>query len=130
MIKKEVGMIKKHYEIDAPVKKVWTAFVDQTEIDDWGGGPVIMDDMVGTKFSLWGGDIHGTNIEVVPEKRLVQDWYGGDWEKPSRVIFSFSEKNGKTIVDLIHTGVPIKEENDFDDGWDDYYVGAIKKYLE
>jgi activator of HSP90 ATPase len=123
-------MIKKHYEISATLPRVWQAFIDQTEISDWGGGPVIMDDIVGTKFSLWGGDIHGTNIEVIPEKRLTQDWYGGDWDKASRVIFTFSERNGKTIIDLIHKGVPVGEEAEFDSGWDDYYLGAIKKYLE
>ena len=55
------ALIKQHYVIKAPVAKVWRSFVDPKVIDSWGGGPAKMDDKVGTKFSLWGGDIYGIN---------------------------------------------------------------------
>jgi len=35
-----------------------------------------------------------------------------------------------TEVLLKHENVPTEEENDFDHGWDDYYFGPIKEYLE
>ena len=122
--------IKKSYVIMAPVAFVWKAFVDPHEIDAWGGGPAVMDDNEGTAFSLWGGDIHGKNIEVVINKKLVQEWYGGDWLEASRVTFIFNSEGNKTQVSLLHENVPDAEVKDIDSGWDDYYLGQIKAHLE
>lgn len=122
--------ILKEYHIKSPVKDVWDALINPETIEKWGGGPVEMDEKVGTKFKLWGGDIFGTNTEVIHEKKLVQDWYGGDWPEPSKLVFELiSEKDG-TLLKLTQKGVPEDEEEDIDSGWDDYYLGAIKEYLE
>ncbi|OGK28205.1 hypothetical protein A3C28_03370 [Candidatus Roizmanbacteria bacterium RIFCSPHIGHO2_02_FULL_39_9] len=122
--------IKQKYAIHAPLIKVWEAFVDPAVIDLWGGGPAKMNAKTGTEFSLWNGDIHGKNTEVIPHKKLVQDWYGGDWPQASRVTFIFSEKNESTNVSLLHEDVPDKEFKGISDGWKDYYLGPLKKLLE
>ncbi|OGY29233.1 MAG: hypothetical protein A3F35_01590 [Candidatus Woykebacteria bacterium RIFCSPHIGHO2_12_FULL_45_10] len=122
--------IQQTYIINAPLEKVWHAFVDPDEIESWGAGPAEMSEEVGTKFKLWGGDIHGTNTQVVKNKKLAQDWYGGDWTEPSKVVFEFEDLEDKTKVNLTHTHVPEKEISDFDSGWKDYYLGAMKTYLE
>jgi len=123
-------VIHQTYTINTPVDKVWQAFVDPKEIESWGAGPAEMNEEVGTNFKLWGGDIYGTNTEVVKNKKLAQDWYGGDWLAPSKVVFEFVDLGGKTKVTLTHSSVPEKEIADFDSGWKDYYLGAIKTYLE
>ncbi len=122
--------IKQKYQIIAPVEKVWQALVDPKIIEKWGGGPAHMDSKVGTKFKLWGGDIHGTNLEVSENKKLVQDWFGGDWEKPSKVIFNLKASGGKTEVELIHEDIPDEEVKDIEQGWKDYYMVPIKELLE
>ena len=122
--------IQKSYTIMAPVEFVWKSFVDPHEIDAWGGGPAIMDDNEGTAFSLWGGDIHGKNIEAVINKKLVQEWYGGDWLEASRVTFTFNSEGNRTRVELLQENVPDSEAKDIDSGWDDYYIGQIKAHLE
>ena len=122
--------IKQAYLIDAPIEKVWNALVVPKEIENWGAGSAKMDDKVGTKFELWGGDIHGKNTRVVKNKILEQDWYGGDWPQPSKVTFLLSEENGKTKLDLIHENVPDEEAKNIDEGWKDYYLGPLKDYLE
>ena len=123
-------MIQQKYLIKAPVEKVWAALTDEKIINKWGGGPVKFDKKVGGKFSFWGGDIWGKNLEIEENKRLVQEWYGGDWKKPSKVTFKLMGDDDKTIVDLEHKDVPAGEEADFADGWKRYYVGEIKKLLE
>lgn len=68
---------------------------------------------------------------MAKEKLLVQEWYGGKWEKPSIVTIELQSKSpGVTEVLLKHENVPTGEENDFDHGWDDYYFGAINEFLE
>jgi len=122
--------LQQTYHIKATVKKVWQALVDPKQIDEWGGGPAKMDAKVGTRFECWGGDIHGTNTEVVKEKKLVQDWFSGDWPEPSRVTFTLQPEEGGTKVVLVHEKVPDNEFEDIRQGWRDYYLGPMKEWLE
>lgn len=123
--------IQKTYVIKASIGKVWKALVDPEYIEKWGGGPSKMDDKLGTKFELWGGDIHGINKEVIEGKRLVQDWYGGDWPQASHLTFTLTEVDDKTTkLELLHENVPNAEVEEIDKGWDDDYLGAIKEFLE
>lgn len=109
-------VIRQTYKINAPVEKVWQALVDPKIIDDWGAGPAKMDDKVGAKFSLWGGDVFGTNTKVVRNKFLEQDWYRGNWPEPSKVTFKLSSEGSRTIVRLTHKDLPQKEIDDHKDG--------------
>lgn len=122
--------INQTYLIKASPKKVWQALTDPSIIDKWGGGPVRMNEQVGTEFSLWGGDIHGKNIKVVKGKQLVQEWFSGKWEKASKVTFTLVEKDSKTELNLLHEDVPDEEVKDIDEGWKEYYLGPLKELLE
>jgi len=122
--------IAKTYVIAASPADVWKALTDPATIDAWGAGPVVMSAEPGAAFSLWDGDIHGTNVQAVPERCLVQEWYGGDWPAPSIVSFTLTPENGSTRVELLHRGVPDDEVEDFDEGWDEDYLGPLKEYLE
>jgi uncharacterized protein YndB with AHSA1/START domain len=122
--------IAKSYLIAASPAEVWRALTDKATVEAWGAGPATMSPAAGAEFSLWDGDIHGTNVQAVPERCLVQEWYGGDWPAPSIVNFTLTPENGSTRVELLHRGVPDDEVEDFAEGWDDYYLGAIKEYLE
>lgn len=124
--------IKKNYIINASIEKVWDALINPSTIEKWGGGPVKMDDHVGTKFSLWGGEIWGKNLEVKKENKLVQEWWskGELSEKPSTVTFSLIKKGEKTELKFIQTEVPEQYEKQLDHGWDDFYLGAMKELLE
>src|SRR5258708_6152186 len=109
--------INQYYTIHAPIEKVWQALVDPIVIDEWGGGPVTMDDKEGTEFSLWGGEIYGTNIKVIPNEMLEQEWFIGKWDKPSILTFTLSKKdNNITEVALLHKNVPDMEAKDIEQG--------------
>lgn len=100
------------------------------EINKWGGGPAKMKAEEGFKFSLWGGDIYGTNTKVVSGEILEQDWYEGDWPEPSKVRFALSKIGNKTKIELLHKNVPDENAEDIKDGWTRYYLGPLKEYLE
>lgn len=124
--------IKQSYNISAPLKEVWKALVDPKYINAWGGGPAKMSDEVGFKFTLWGSQIFGKNLESVKQKKLVQEWWSGTdrWDEPSIVTFTLTEKNGKTKLELVQENVPNKNAKDIDDGWKSFYLVPLKKYLE
>lgn len=122
--------IRQEYKIKAPIGEVWKALTDPRYIESWGGGTAKMSDKTGFEFSLWGGDVHGKNIEVVPNKKLVQEWFGGNWDKASIATFSLSSKEDQTTIEFTHTDVPDSECKDIEQGWHDYYLGPLKEYLE
>jgi len=125
--------IKQTYIIKAPIEDVWKALVDVYDIDRWGGGPAKMNDKVGTKFSLWRGSIWGKNLEVIPNQKLVQDWYSDEekkWDKPSKVTFTLLAEKDGVKLELVHENIPDGNAKDINKGWKDYYLGPLKDYLE
>ena len=123
-------LLSLEYHITSPLSEVWKALTDPKVIDKWGGGPAKMNDKEGTKFSLWGGDIHGKNTKVIPEKLLAQDWMSGKWDEYSLLEFKLTHKDGCTTVRLTQIGIPDDEFEDIKEGWDKFYMGEIKKLLE
>jgi activator of HSP90 ATPase len=125
-----MATLKQTYEIKAPVADVWRALVDPIEIEAWGGGPAVMDGNKDTEFTLWGGSIHGKNVDVVLETKLSQLWFSEGWEEASIATFKLSGHNGRTTLELTHENVPDDEAKEIDDGWRDFYLGPMKDYLE
>ena len=122
--------IEKKYMFEASITRVWDALVNPETIALWGGGPAVMSEKESAVFSLWGGDIHGKNVLVKPEKELVQEWFAGDWEKPSIVKISLFRDKGQTIIELDHIDIPDEEVKKIDKGWDEHYFGPLKELVE
>lgn len=123
--------LEKHYTIAAPLSHIWQALIDPKKIADWGAGPAKMNEKNNESFSLWGGEIYGKNVRVEKNKLLEQEWFGGKWEEPSIVTIHLEEiDKNKTSITLVQKHIPDEEEKSIDQGWDDYYFGPLKEYLE
>ena len=116
--------------MDASPEQVFDALVNPDTIQNWSGDEAKMSAEVGGAFTLWGGQMFGTNLEVIKNKKLVQDWSYDQWEAPSRVTFTLKAKGKKSIVELLHEDVPEKSLKSIETGWDSYYLGAIKQMFE
>lgn len=124
--------INKSYLINAPVEEVWDALTNPVTIEKWGGGPAKMSDKQNFNFELWGGEIWGKNLDVIPNKKLVQEWWskGELKDKPSKVTFTLTSKNANTELEMVQTHIPDEFEKQLNDGWRDFYLVPIKKLLE
>ena len=122
--------IKQTYEINAKPSEVFEALVNPEIIQHWSGDEAKMCADVGAKFSLWGGQMFGTNLEVIPNKKLVQEWCYDQWDRPSKVTFTLKSKGKITIVTLFHEDVPEKSVASISEGWESYYLGAIREMFE
>ena len=89
-----------------------------------------MKDEIGFEWKLWSGQMHGENVEVDPEKKLVQTWLTDDLPPTSLVTFTLTESEGGTDLDLLHENVSGEEFENYSIGWDEHYCGAIKELLE
>ncbi|MDF2435759.1 MAG: ATPase [Bacteroidota bacterium] len=125
-----MSVIEQSYEMDATPEQVFEALVNSEIIQLWSRDEAKMGDCVGDTFTLWGGQMFGTNLEVVRNKKLVQEWRYDQWEKPSKVTFTLKAKGKKTIVELLHEDIPEKSLTTIREGWNEYYLGAIKEMFE
>ncbi len=121
--------IRQTYHIKATKELVWSALVQPKHINAWGGGPAKMTAKEGAKFSLWGGDIYGTNTKVIDKKKLIQDWHDDNHEA-MRVTFTLTEEPKGTKLELLHELILESKVKDLRDGWKNYYLGPLKEYVE
>lgn len=117
-------------DILADPEEVFTALTNAFQIELWSGYPADMKPEAGYVFSLWEGDITGINLEVVPNKRLVQEWFFGEQEEQSVVRITMKKQGAATCVELSHTHIPDEVYEEIAEGWREYYLGAIKGMLE
>lgn len=117
-------------EIIADPEEVFAALTNPFQIELWSGYPADMKPEAGYVFSLWEGDITGVNLEVVPNKRLVQEWFFGEQDEQSIVRITLKKAGGRTLLDLNHTHIPEDVYEEITEGWRDYYLGSVKSMLE
>ena len=122
--------IKQVYEMAASAEEVFEALVNEDIIQNWSRDEAKMSPDVGAKFSLWGGQMYGVNLEVVKNKKLVQEWCYDQWETVSRVTFLLMDKGNTTLVELVHEDVPEQSVKNITDGWNLYYLGAIQEMFK
>jgi len=122
--------LRTRVKIKAEMEDVYAAFVNPFAIELWSGYPAEMSTEPGSPFSLWEGDISGHNIEFEEQKRIVQEWYFGEQDQPSIATIKFFKDGGKVQVDVIHTNIPEDAYEGITEGWNEYYLGAIKTFLE
>jgi activator of HSP90 ATPase len=109
---------------------VFTAITNPFTIELWSGYPAQMEAREGTEFSIFEGDIAGRNIKISENKELVQEWYFGDRQEESIVTISLKPHQSGTKVSLEHTNVPDEEAEEFEEGWNVTYWGAIKEFFK
>jgi uncharacterized protein YndB with AHSA1/START domain len=129
-----MATVKKEYFIAVPPRLVWEALTDATQLEAWGAGPnVLMELTEGGAFSLWDGDITGTNLDFEPEQRLVQQWNSAGYDYPTEVTIALEpshEEEDGTAITVTQTDVKEEDVEEFDRGWDEYYFGPLKEFCE
>ncbi|MCD4833297.1 MAG: SRPBCC domain-containing protein [Bacteroidales bacterium] len=121
---------KKYYIIPAEPEEVFIAITNPFTIELWTGYKAIMDSNVDTEFSLWEGDITGKNLEIIDNKKVVQEWYFEDQSVKSIVTINLFDNKKGTQVELIHKNIPDEDYENIIEGWNEYYFGAIKSFFE
>jgi activator of HSP90 ATPase len=119
----------KTFSINAEPADVYAALTNPYTIELWSGYKAIMSTEPGSEFSLWEGDIEGRNIEFIPDKKIVQEWYFGDQSEKSIVTITIKADGENSKVSVEHTNIPDEDFNDIAEGWREYYMGAILSFF-
>jgi activator of HSP90 ATPase len=88
---------------------------------------------VGGEFTAYGDWIKGKNLELVKDKKIVQEWRGNDDAWPeghvSKVTFELKKDKDGTLLEFTHEDVPEKWYDDLVKGWEEHYWSRMKKYF-
>ena len=89
---------------------------------------------VGGAFTSGDGYISGKNLELVPGKKIVQEWRGDEegWPEDhfSVVTFALAAAGKKTRLTFTQSGIPSEFADAIAQGWKDFYWEPLKAYLE
>lgn len=93
--------------------------------------PTKIDPVAGGAFSLFGGYVTGRNIELVPNKRIVQAWRSGSWDPGvySVAKFELVAQGSSTKLIFDQAGFPQSDAGHLVPGWHDNYWSPLAQFL-
>jgi len=123
-----------HQEVTfkASPERVYAALTDAKHFSAFtGGAPAEISRDAGGAFSCFGGMITGRNLELLPNRRLIQAWRAGNWGEGvySVVRFELEAKGSETRLVFDHTGFPEEQRTHLEGGWQAMYWEPLRKYL-
>jgi activator of HSP90 ATPase len=111
--------------------EVYETLMDSKKHAELVGAEAKISKKVGAKFSIYGGEIEGVNLELVPDKKIVQSWRYSDFPEGhySKATFLLEESQGGTKLTFTQSDVPEERYEDISQGWKDYYWQPMKEML-
>ena len=130
----ETKDLKQVIEFKASPHEVYEALMDSKKHSEFSKSKVVISRKVNGKFSAYDGWIAGKNLELVQDKKIVQEWAGVDkaWPKNhiSKVTFIFSKTKNGTKLTFTHEGIPEDWFEDISKGWYDQYWEKMKEFFK
>jgi hypothetical protein len=96
------------------------------------GGAAVMSNQPGAKISAWDGYISGTNIELVPDERIVQTWRTtkfAETDPDSTITVQLLSTAEGTRLTLTHSNVPDDHTGYEQGGWQQFYFEPMRRYF-
>lgn len=121
---------KKYYVVHAAPELVYKALTREATIHLWTGSQVMMQEEVGSEFSLFDDSIVGKNLAFEPDKKIVQEWYFGELPEPSIVTIKLHEHKKGTSIEVVHTNIPEEDYENMRHGWDEIYMGSLQDFFD
>jgi len=123
--------IRQSVTLRATPHDVYEVLMDAKKHSALTGSEVRIERSVGGKFSVYGSEIQGSNLELVPDRKIVQSWRYSNWPKGhySKATFLLEEVPNGTHLAFTQTEVPEEFCQDIAQGWKDYYWEPMKEML-
>ena len=124
--------IRQSVTFNAKAHDVFEALMDSKKHAKFTDSPAKISRKVGGKFTAYGDYMEGENLEIIPDKKIVQSWRSNDLPKGvvTKTTYSFKQEKGKTKLTFTHSGVPEDQYEEFRKGWIDFYWTPMKAMLE
>ncbi|VEU23005.1 DEKNAAC104143 [Brettanomyces naardenensis] len=82
----------------------------------------------GSEFHLFGGNIEGRLLKLVPNKQIVMLWRLRDWKRGhyTKITIDLDQGDSETKMSFSLNGVPIGEEELVQENFEEKYIKTIK----
>ena len=117
--------------IPAQPAVIYAAWLDSAGHTEMTGAEASCSSEIEGSFQAWGGYIEGRNLELEPNKRIVQAWRTSEFsesEPDSRVEISLKMNGDDTEVTIMHTDLP-EHGMQYLQGWADFYFAPMIAYF-
>ncbi|MEK7623821.1 MAG: SRPBCC family protein [Patescibacteria group bacterium] len=117
---------------NATPHEVYQTLMDSKKHAAFTGGKATISTKIGGTFKVYDGYIKGMNLDLVPDKKIVQAWRGSDWPKHHFSVVTFRLIRVKAGTELIFTQIGIPDDlfKDILSGWKEYYWEPMKEAFE
>ena len=130
-----------HMEVDfnASPERIYEALLDSRQFSKFAAQSKMfsaksatIDSTEGGAFSLFDGRIVGRNVQLIPNKLIVQAWRVANWPEGVYSIakFEFKPHGSGTHLVFDHTGFPEEMHDHLLAGWQTNYWDLLAKYLQ
>ena len=116
----------------AKPEQVFDELLDAERFAGFSGAPAVIGRQVGDEFSLFGDQIQGRNLDIVPAQLIVQAWRVAGWNRGLFSIVRFEltpDQNGSTLT-FEQVGYPEEARDELDAGWHQMYWEPMRRHLE
>ncbi|MEO6704448.1 MAG: SRPBCC domain-containing protein [Ginsengibacter sp.] len=86
----------------------------------------------GTEYSAHNGYITGKNLQLIPNKLILQSWRAQSWQEQSvdsTFIIYLEQQGPDTLLHAVHANVPDSAAEDLDKGWHKMYWEPFRLYI-
>ena len=125
--------INQSISIKASAEQIYKALTSADQFSKVTAAPADISTDEGGAFLMFGGEINGRHIELLPGKRIIQAWRVTNmWPEGvySVVRFDIDESGIATTITLTHTGYPEDAAEHLEPGWHKMYWEPLKAYME
>ena len=125
----EMKTIRQTVTFNATPHEVYEVLMDSKKHSAFTEAEAKISKKVGGKFSAYDSYIEGKNMQLMPGKKIVQEWRGSDWPEKHFSIATFELKQIKSGTKLIftQTRVPDMQYKGISKGWKEHYWAKMKK---
>lgn len=113
-------------------QKVYEAYTNPEIHAAFTGDDAAGKAMAGEKFNAYGDYITGKYIELVKDKKIVQEWQTAEWPEgypPSRLTLTLEPSDKGTLLTMLHTDVPESQAESYRQGWIEHYWEPMEEYF-
>jgi activator of HSP90 ATPase len=125
--------LKVKITLPTTAETLYKAWLSSKEHTAFTGATAKASSKVNGKFSAWDDYISGKNVELVPNKKIVQTWRSVDFDESapdSMLELTFEEKGNKTTLHLHHYNLQKGDAKKYTDGWKESYFEPMKDYFK
>jgi activator of HSP90 ATPase len=111
--------------------RIYSVLLESKQFAAFSHEPADIHAEPGGAFSMFGARILGRNVELVPNRRIVQAWRSAGWDPGtySIVRFDLKEQGTQTRVVLDHTGFPVGAYDSLFAGWKSHYWDPLQLFF-